>query len=195
MSSPTCRPSGSVLHGSSADLAGRWEDEHVLTGSILSTWAVLGTAISGASTYSRLKVQRIPLVRAKLPDGGAIVGVRVRHERLQEVRYVLSALHDAKTKTTSENKDLRAIGCTFPTPACKICYCTCNSMCPPKRCLLSLVEHPFGVLGPCRKRNQLGVRKLSAELEAFLRTQPNQSAAWRNWAGAHQVLNGQWADT
>ena len=140
------------LHGSSADLAGRWEDEHVLTGSILSTWAVLGTAISGASTYSRLKVQRIPLVRAKLPDGGAIVGVRVRHERLQEVRYVLSALHDAKTKTTSENKDLRAIGCTFPTPACKICYCTCNSMCPPKRCLLSLVEHPFGVLGPCRKR-------------------------------------------
>ncbi|CAK9074342.1 Protein FORGETTER 1 (Protein EMBRYO DEFECTIVE 1135), partial [Durusdinium trenchii] len=130
------------LHGSSADLAGRWEDEHVLTGSILSTWAVLGTAISGASTYSRLKVQRIPLVRAKLPDGGAIVGVRVRHERLQEVRYVLSALHDAKTKTTSENKEA----------------------------------------------DQLGVRKLSAELEAFLRTQPNQSAAWRNWAGAHQVL-------
>ncbi|CAK9070815.1 unnamed protein product [Durusdinium trenchii] len=110
------------LHGSSADLAGRWEDEHVLTGSILSTWAVLGTAISGASTYSRLKVQRIPLVRAKLPDGGAIVGVRVRHERLQE------------------------------------------------------------------EADQLGVRKLSAELEAFLRTQPNQSAAWRNWAGAHQVL-------
>lgn len=39
-----------------------------------------------------------------------------------------------------------------------------------------------------QEADQLGVRKLSAELEAFLRTQPNQSAAWRNWAGAHQVL-------
>lgn len=33
------------LHGASAKSAGRWQEEHVLTGSILSTWAVLGTAI------------------------------------------------------------------------------------------------------------------------------------------------------
>ena len=92
------------LHGSSGDLAGRWQDEHVLTGSILSTWAVLGSAVSGAKTYSRLKSQKIPLVRAKLLDGGAIVGVRVHQERLQEVRYVLSALHDAKS--ISGSKDL-----------------------------------------------------------------------------------------
>lgn len=73
------------LHGS-----GQWEEEHVLTGSILSTWAVLGTALAAK--------QRIPLVRARLLDGGAIVGVRVRSERLQEVRYVLSALHDQKSQ-------------------------------------------------------------------------------------------------
>lgn len=36
--------------------------------------------------------------------------------------------------------------------------------------------------------NELDVRKLSAQLEAFLRTQPNQRAKWSGWAGAHQAL-------
>lgn len=127
------------LHGASARHAGRWQEEHVLTGSILSTWAVLGTAIQAERT-TRLKVQKIPLVRAKLADGGAIVGVKVHHDRLQEVKYVLSALHEERS--SKGNKEA----------------------------------------------NELDVRKLSAQLEAFLRTQPNQSAQWSGWAGAHQAL-------
>ena len=47
-------------------------------------------------------MQKIPLVRAKLADGGAIVGVKVHQDRLQEVRYVLSALHELRSKG---NKD------------------------------------------------------------------------------------------
>ena len=39
-----------------------------------------------------------------------------------------------------------------------------------------------------KEANELDVRKLSAQLEAFLRTQPNQSAQWSGWAGAHQAL-------
>ncbi|CAJ1373490.1 unnamed protein product [Effrenium voratum] len=116
---------------------GRWQDEHVLTGSILSTWAVLGTAI-GAEVSSRLKKTKIPLVRAKLSDGGAVVGVRLQPDRLKEVRYVLSALYEERSS--------------------KI------------------------------KADQVDIQKLSAHVEAFLRTQPNQKAAWDGWAGAHQVL-------
>ena len=78
----------------------RWQEEHVLTGSILSTWAVLGTAIGTAQSS---KVRRIPLVRAKLTDGGAIVGVRVQPERIQEVRYLLSAISEQGGKTSKES--------------------------------------------------------------------------------------------
>ena len=50
-----------------------------------------------SASPARLKVQKIPLVRAKLADGGAIVGVKVHHDRLQEVKYVLSALHEERS--------------------------------------------------------------------------------------------------
>lgn len=52
-------------------------------------------------------MQKIPLVRAKLADGGAIVGVKVHQDRLQEVRYVLSALHELRSKG---NKDCSNLG-------------------------------------------------------------------------------------
>lgn len=52
-------------------------------------------------------MQKIPLVRAKLADGGAIVGVKVHQHRLQEVRYVLSALHELRSKG---NKDCSNLG-------------------------------------------------------------------------------------
>ena len=42
--------------------------------------------------------------------------------------------------------------------------------------------------GRFQETNELDVRKLSAQLEAFLRTQPNQSAPWSGWAGAHKAL-------
>ena len=134
------------LHGASLRHAGRWQEEHVLTGSILSTWAVLGTAIRAEKTtrsgscvldrsmadgimmtscqfqlfffldrqrspeIARLQVQKIPLVRAKLADGGAIVGVKVHHDRLQEVRYVLSALHQERSSKGSKASVFRKDG-------------------------------------------------------------------------------------
>ena len=123
-----------------------WHEEHILTGSILSTWAVLGTAIS--ATQSSKAPRKIPLVRTKLADGGAVVGVRVQPERLQEVRYVLSALCEERSskepKGSSESIDAGSAG--------------------------------------------VDISRLSAQLEAFLRTQPGQSAAWHGWAGAHKAL-------
>ncbi|CAE7803379.1 Sbno2 [Symbiodinium sp. CCMP2456] len=126
----------------------RWQEEHVLTGSILSTWAVLGTAIG---TVQSSKVRRIPLVRAKLTDGGAIVGVRVQPERIQEVRYLLSAISEQGGKSKESTK---------------------------VEVELADEEHV----------EHIDVTRLSAQLEAFLRTQPDQRAVWHGWAGAHKML-------
>ena len=68
------------------------------------------SGISSASP-ARLKVQKIPLVRAKLADGGAIVGVKVHHDRLQEVKYVLSALHEERS--SKGNKAPVVVGCCW----------------------------------------------------------------------------------
>eukprot|EP00928_Gymnodinium_smaydae_P041733 TRINITY_DN281_c0_g1_i2.p1 TRINITY_DN281_c0_g1~~TRINITY_DN281_c0_g1_i2.p1 ORF type:complete len:1359 (-),score=307.07 TRINITY_DN281_c0_g1_i2:51-3971(-) len=87
---------------------GRWREEHVLTGSILNTWAVLGSAITNERepvARARAASKKIPLVRARLADGGAVVGVRVQPERLPEVRYALKALSEA-----SEAAPLRVSG-------------------------------------------------------------------------------------
>ncbi|CAE7537963.1 Sbno2 [Symbiodinium microadriaticum] len=128
----------------------RWQEEHVLTGSILSTWAVLGTAIG---TVQSSKVRKIPLVRAKLTDGGAIVGVRVQPERLQEVRYLLSAISEQGGKSSQESTKVESVE-------------------------LADEEHV----------DHIDVTRLSAQLEAFLRTQPDQQAVWHGWAGAHKML-------
>lgn len=69
------------------------------------------SSISSASA-ARLKVQKIPLVRAKLADGGAIVGVKVHHDRLQEVKYVLSALHEERSSKGNKASDrMGVVGC------------------------------------------------------------------------------------
>ena len=135
----------------------RWHEEHVLTGSILSTWAVLGTAI-GASQSSKAP-RKIPLVRAKLVDGGAVVGVRVQPERLQEVRYVLAALCEERSRKNASQAAAQG----------------------PSEPQASERPQPSELSAP-------DIARLSAQLEAFLRTQPGQSATWHGWAGAHKVL-------
>ena len=140
-------------------------------------------------------MQKIPLVRAKLADGGAIVGVKVHQDRLQEVRYVLSALHELRSKGNKDCSmnlgkwDLKISGgdscwvfCNFlkySDKCCEWCLFTSKS----NGCFSG-----FSCGGRLQETNELDVRKLSAQLEAFLRTQPNQSAPWSGWAGAHQAL-------
>lgn len=64
----------------SASAGGRWAEEHVVSGNILSAWAsALAFARPGKPT-------RIPLVRAVLADGSTILGVRVRLEQVEEMR-------------------------------------------------------------------------------------------------------------
>jgi len=128
-----------ATHSASEAASSRWSEEHILTGSILSTWAVLGAAVGGGSSSLQARVTKIPLVRARLVDGGAVVGVRVRPERLDEVRYVMATLREARS-TASEGS------------------------------------------------GSSDIQRLSVQLEAFLRTQPNQSATWHGWVGAHKVL-------
>eukprot|EP00931_Biecheleriopsis_adriatica_P050486 TRINITY_DN29233_c0_g1_i1.p1 TRINITY_DN29233_c0_g1~~TRINITY_DN29233_c0_g1_i1.p1 ORF type:complete len:1339 (-),score=321.42 TRINITY_DN29233_c0_g1_i1:43-4026(-) len=135
-----------AAHSASSSRGGeRWSEEHVLTGSILSTWAVLGAAVRGENDYtaaSRGAQRKIPLVRSRLADGGAVVGVRVRPGRLEEVRYALAALREARS-----GEDATSGG-----------------------------------------DKEFDVQRLSAQLEAYLRTQPDQRATWHGWAGAHKVL-------
>ena len=76
-------------------------------GSFFGSKFGMRSSISSASP-ARLKVQKIPLVRAKLADGGAIVGVKVHHDRLQEVKYVLSALHEERS---SKGNKASVVGC------------------------------------------------------------------------------------
>jgi len=68
----------------------RWVEEHIISGSVLNTWSALG-AVTATQRGGQHR-PRIPLVRAQLQDGTAVVGVRVRPERLSQVRYALSAL-------------------------------------------------------------------------------------------------------
>ena len=129
-------------------------------------------------------MQKIPLVRAKLADGGAIVGVKVHQDRLQEVRYVLSALHELRSKGNKDRSmnlgkwDLKISG----GDSCWVFFKFLKHS--DKCCEFS----GFSCGGRFQETNELDVRKLSAQLEAFLRTQPNQSAPWSGWAGAHQAL-------
>jgi len=143
-----------------ATQAKRYAEEHVLSGSILNTWAVVGGAVGCTSTRSGAQ-KRIPLVRARLADGGAVVGVRVLPEHLAEVRYALNALLEEAARRREEEAELAVpIG---EVPAVL-----------PAKGAPRVAEVPLS--------------ELSARLEEILRTQPGRCAMWHGWAGAHKAL-------
>jgi len=75
--------------------AQRWTEEHVLSGSVLNTWSALSSVKQLASRRRKAGAEqphRIPLVRAQLVGGGAVVGVRVQAAQLPEVRHALASL-------------------------------------------------------------------------------------------------------
>lgn len=148
-----------ALHAAGAD--SRFADEHVLSGSILNTWAVVGSAVSyvpGSHSSKRgdKSTRKIPLVRAQLAGGGSVVGVRVRPGCLQEVRYALqSLLEQSQAERAGVPKMLKA------SPA---------------------EDHATEEVEPP------DVESLSEHLEACLKKMPGQSAVWHGWAGAHKAL-------
>eukprot|EP00929_Paragymnodinium_shiwhaense_P084049 TRINITY_DN44924_c0_g1_i5.p1 TRINITY_DN44924_c0_g1~~TRINITY_DN44924_c0_g1_i5.p1 ORF type:complete len:836 (-),score=150.38 TRINITY_DN44924_c0_g1_i5:341-2848(-) len=76
----------------------RYEDDHILGGSILNVWGAVGTALAGGSSVSTWStVQRLPLVRATPTDSAeAVVGVRIDPTKLPDVRYALRALVESR---------------------------------------------------------------------------------------------------
>ena len=136
-------------------------EEHVLSGSILNTWAVVGAAVGCGSQG---KPGKIPLVRAQLTGGGTVVGVRVRPEHLSEVRYALAALGGSKSVKQEVPDSLeQALQAAKDAAAPAVALVKAES-------------------------SDRDVRTLSAALEAILQVEPGRTARWHGWAGAHKAL-------
>jgi hypothetical protein len=148
---------------SSCDL--RWVEAHVLSGSILNTWAVVGSAMGHSSSPARAGMPRkIPLVRAQLTGGGAMVGVRIRPETLEGVRYALNAMlkqatdHRAGSSSTSAELSSARAAPASAASAAK------------------------------RPSDTLAVQDLSERLEECLKRISQDELAGRGWSAAHELL-------
>merc|ERR1719362_2254860 len=136
----------------------RAAEEHVLSGSILNTWASVGSAVHGGMT--RHGIKKLPLVRATLSDGGAVVGVRVRPEQLEEVRYALSALQQQASSSVAGREEAKQE--------------SASSM---KRAKSSPLEaQPQEELTPDIKAETAPLEVLRERIEAFLAAQPGRTA-------------------
>lgn len=145
--------------------AGRWTEDHVLSGSILNTWAVVGSAVCGDQSYSRKAIsKKLPLVRAALADGGAVVGIRVSPQHLNQVRYALSALasQSSRCPSASDARSAQELEARLKTET-----------------------------DTATKIEAHDIRDLSSRLEKFLEGSSQRSALWHGWAGAHRWLEEQ----
>merc|ERR1719487_747621 len=115
-----------------------------------------------SSPSKSAKAKKIPLVRAQLSGGGAVVGVRVRPECLQGVRYAL----DAMLKQASEHR--AAVSEHGPEAASSA---------------ISMRSSAKPASWPL-----LPIQELSEHLEACLKKTSPDKLAGHGWGGAHVLL-------